>query len=73
MGARNGTTQSKGHAGSDAVPSHQVGLPMFRPVTAAAASAAVTNIHEMITMSTHALSRPALCCLGGCGTSVDIS
>ena len=71
IGARNGTTHKTGHAGSVSVPSHQVGLPMLRPVTAAEASAAVTSSHETMTTAPHGLSRLEDRRRGGCGTSVD--
>lgn len=71
IGARNGVTHSRAKAGSASVPSHHVGLPMLRPVSAAEASAAVTRSHEMTTIAGHGFWSDRACRSRDCGTAVD--
>ena len=56
MGARKGSNHNRGKEGSLCVPSHHVGLPMLRLVTAAEASAAVTRSHDKEMTSGHGFS-----------------
>ena len=55
-GARKGSNQRSGKAGLSCGPNHHVGLPMLRLVTAAEASAAVTNNHDTMMISGHGFS-----------------
>jgi hypothetical protein len=58
IGAANGSAHSKTNDGFDWGPSHQVGLPILRLVTATAMIAKKTRSHETTTTVRHVLVRP---------------